>query len=160
MYLGRTLLEYHLRFYLNHCREAIGSLEIILTYDDRVVSMAKNCLVVDDSKIVRVMARKILEGLGFEVFDAENGQEALDFCLKSPPDCVLLDWNMPVMSGLDFLKKIRAEAVGKNMKVIFCTTKTDADSVKQGMAAGANEYIMKPFDEGVIKSKLSEIGLI
>lgn len=122
--------------------------------------MAKNCLVVDDSKIVRVMARKILEGLGFEVFDAENGQEALDFCLKSPPDCVLLDWNMPVMSGLDFLKKIRAEAVGKNIKVIFCTTKTDADSVKQGMAAGANEYIMKPFDEGVIKSKLSEIGLI
>ncbi len=122
--------------------------------------MAKSCLVVDDSKIVRVMARKILEGLGFEVFDAENGQEAFDFCMKSPPACILLDWNMPVMNGLDFLKKLRGEASGKSVKVIFCTTQTDADSVKQGMAAGADEYIMKPFDEGVIKSKFSEVGLI
>ena len=122
--------------------------------------MAKTCLVVDDSKIVRVMARKILEGLGFEVFDAENGQEALDFCIKAPPSCVLLDWNMPVMNGLDFLKKIRGESVGKGIKIIFCTTQTDAESVKQGMSAGADEYIMKPFDEGVIKSKFSEVGLI
>lgn len=122
--------------------------------------MAKTCLVVDDSKIVRVMARKILEGLGFEVFDAENGQEALDFCIKSPPSCILLDWNMPVMNGLDFLKKVRGESIGKNIKIIFCTTQTDAESVKQGMSAGADEYIMKPFDEGVIKSKFSEVGLI
>ncbi len=122
--------------------------------------MPKQCLVVDDSKIVRIMARKIIEEIGLEVREAENGQEAFDACSDLMPDVILLDWNMPVMSGIDFLKKLRAEGNSQNTKVIFCTTESDADHVKEGMDAGANEYIMKPFDEAIIKSKFSEIGVL
>lgn len=122
--------------------------------------MAKSCLVVDDSRIVRTMARRILEGFGFEVAEAEDGQKAFDHCSGTMPDCILLDWNMPIMSGLEFLVALRKEANGKSPKVIFCSTESDAEHVKQGMEAGANGYIIKPFDENVIKTKFSEAGIL
>ena len=120
----------------------------------------KTCLIVDDSKIVRVMAKRIIEELDFAVSEAENGEEAFDFCKKNIPDCILLDWNMPVMTGYDFLVKLRNELGNRTSKVIFCSTESDIEYVKKGMEAGANEYIMKPFDEAIIRNKFSEVGLL
>jgi len=119
-----------------------------------------HCLVVDDSSVIRKVARCILEEMSFEISEAENGQEALDHCRKSMPDAVLLDWNMPVMDGLDFLEALRNESGGDRPKVIFCTTENDADHILRAINAGANEYIMKPFDRDIIEAKFQEVGLI
>ena len=80
------------------------------------------CLVVDDSRVVRKVARRILEELGFVCEEAEDGQLAYEFCAKKMPDAILLDWNMPVMSGIEFLEKLRAMPSGQSPKVVFCTT--------------------------------------
>ncbi len=120
----------------------------------------KTCLVVDDSKVVRMVARKILEELSFEVSEAEDGQVALDKCMDRMPDVVLLDWNMPVMSGIEFLRALRVTEEGKQPIVIFCTTENDLSHIQEGIAAGANEYIMKPFDSDIIQSKFSQTGII
>ena len=114
----------------------------------------KTCLVVDDSKVVRMVARKILEGLNFQVEEAEDGQKALDACNASMPDAVLLDWNMPVKDGLEFLKDLRVLTDVEQPIVVFCTTENDMQHIQQAIAAGANEYIMKPFDSDIIESKL------
>jgi len=119
-----------------------------------------HCLVVDDSSVIRKVARCILEEMSFEISEAENGQEALDRCRQSMPDAVLLDWNMPVMDGLDFLEALRSESGGDRPKVIFCTTENDADHILRAINAGANEYIMKPFDRDIIEAKFQEVGLI
>lgn len=120
----------------------------------------KTCLVVDDSKVVRMVARKILEELGFEVHEAEDGQVALDKCMDSMPDVVLLDWNMPVMSGIEYLRALRVTEEGKRPIVIFCTTENDLSHIQEGIAAGANEYIMKPFDSDIIQSKFAQTGAL
>ncbi len=119
----------------------------------------KSCLVVDDSKVVRMVARKILEELDFDVSEAADGQEALKACQASMPDVILLDWNMPVMNGIDFLHALRAGAGGDAPKVVFCTTENDMAHIQEAINAGANEYIMKPFDSDIIQSKLSQIGI-
>lgn len=118
------------------------------------------CLVVDDSRVVRKVARRILEELGFTCEEAEDGQVAYEFCAKAMPDAILLDWNMPVMSGIEFLEKLRAMPSGNDPKVVFCTTENDMNHIQRAITAGANEYIMKPFDTEIIKSKFIQIGLI
>ena len=118
------------------------------------------CLVVDDSRVVRKVARRILEELGFTCEEAEDGQLAYEFCLKNMPDVILLDWNMPVMSGIEFLEKLRSMPSGQDPKVVFCTTENDMNHIQRAIGAGANEYIMKPFDTEIIKSKFIQIGLI
>ncbi len=120
----------------------------------------KACLVVDDSRVVRKVARRIVEDLGFECHEAEDGQKAYDACKDSVPDAVLLDWNMPVMSGIEFLEKLRQMDGGSHPKVVFCTTENDINHIQRAMQAGADEYIMKPFDSEIIESKFSQIGLI
>jgi two-component system chemotaxis response regulator CheY len=121
---------------------------------------AKSCLVVDDSKVVRMVARKILEGLNFTISEAENGQLALDACRREMPDVVLLDWNMPVLDGLGFLKALRASEGGAAPVVVFCTTENDLSRIQEAIVAGANEYIMKPFDRDIIETKFAQVGLI
>ena len=96
--------------------------------------MARLCLVVDDSRVVRKVARRILEAHGFAVAEAGDGQQALDACRTQMPDCVLLDWNMPVMNGLDFLKQLRAEYGPEKPPVVFCTTETEMTSIEQAIA--------------------------
>lgn len=118
------------------------------------------CLVVDDSRVVRKVARRIVEDLGFACEEAEDGQKAYDFCSQKMPDAILLDWNMPIMSGIEFLEKLRQMPSGGTPKVIFCTTENDLAHIQRAMTAGANEYIMKPFDSEIIESKFSQIGLI
>ncbi|MBI4030355.1 MAG: response regulator [Proteobacteria bacterium] len=120
----------------------------------------KTCLVVDDSRVVRKVARRIIEDLGFSCIEAEDGQKAYDVCSKKMPDAILLDWNMPVMSGIEFLDKLRKMGEGGHPKVVFCTTENDMDHIQRAMNAGANEYIMKPFDSDIVESKFAQIGLI
>ena len=120
----------------------------------------KTCLVVDDSSIVRKIARRILEGLNFEVIEAEDGVDALVVCKRAMPEAVLLDWNMPVMDGYHFLGHLRRMPGGDAPKVVFCTTENGIDHISRAMDGGANEYIMKPFDKEIVAAKFQEVGLI
>jgi two-component system chemotaxis response regulator CheY len=120
----------------------------------------KNCMIVDDSRVVRKVARKILEELGFQCTEAEDGQKALDACLVQMPEAILLDWNMPVMNGIEFLRKLRAAPQGDIPKVVFCTTENDFSFIQEALSAGANEYIMKPFDSEIVQNKLMQIGVL
>lgn len=120
----------------------------------------KLCLVVDDSRVVRKVAKRIVEDLGFKCEEAENGQAAYEFCQKNMPDAVILDWNMPVMSGLEFLEKLREMEGGDAPRVVFCTTENDVNHIQRALSAGASEYIMKPFDSEIIESKFIQIGLL
>jgi two-component system chemotaxis response regulator CheY len=122
--------------------------------------MTRTCLVVDDSRVVRKVARRILEAHGFDVAEAENGQQALNACRLQMPDCVLLDWNMPIMNGLEFLKQLRAEYGPDNPPVLFCTTETEMSAIEQAILNGAQEYIMKPFDEEILVGKFEQCGLL
>jgi two-component system chemotaxis response regulator CheY len=120
----------------------------------------KSCLVVDDSRVIRTVARRILEELEFGVREAADGQEAIEACREQMPDAILLDWNMPVMNGIEFLRVLRKEKKGTEPIVVFCTTENDLKHITEAMQAGANEYIMKPFDREILESKLSEVGLV
>jgi two-component system chemotaxis response regulator CheY len=120
----------------------------------------KTCLIVDDSKVVRKFARRIVEELSFDVSEACDGQEALDMCAKRLPDAILLDWNMPVMDGMEFLKAFRSTHRVAHSIVIFCTTENDISRIQAALEAGANEYIMKPFDTEIVRSKFVQTGLL
>ena len=120
----------------------------------------KTCLIVDDSRIIRKVARRILEELDFEVAEAADGVEALTYCRSEMPDAILLDWVMPVMDGVTFLRQLRGEIGGRSPKVIFCTAETEPVRIREALAAGADEYMMKPFDGDILESKLSETGLV
>ena len=122
--------------------------------------MTKSCLVVDDSTAVRNVARRILETMDFAVAEAENGKCALDQCLARMPDAVLLDWNMPVMTGIEFLRELRGAPGGMGPVVVFCTTHGDIDHIAQALGAGAAEYIIKPFDGDILKAKFEQLGLL
>jgi two-component system chemotaxis response regulator CheY len=120
----------------------------------------RTCLVVDDSRVVRKIARQILEGLEFQIVEAADGEKALEACKRSLPDAILLDWNMPVMDGFEFLRQLRHMPGGDAPKVVFCTTENDVDHISRALEGGANEYIMKPFDREIIAAKFQEVGLI
>ncbi len=120
----------------------------------------KTCLVVDDSKMIRRIAGRILKDLDFVPKEAANGQEAIDFCRSVMPDAILLDWNMPVMDGLSFLQTLRQEPEGKKPVVVFCTAERDVSKITSALNAGADEYVMKPFDSDIIESKFYQAGLI
>ena len=121
--------------------------------------MARTCLVVDDSRVVRRAARRILEETGFEVREAENGLVALQACRAARPDLVLMDWNMPVMNGIECLHALRAE-FGGGLPVVFCTTETEIGRIEQALDSGALEYVMKPFDAEILRGKLDQAGLL
>ncbi len=112
------------------------------------------------SSVIRKVARRILEGLDFQIVEAENGEEAIESCKKNLPDAILLDWNMPKMDGYDFLRMLRRLPGGDRPKVVFCTTENDVAHIARALHAGANEYIMKPFDKDIVEAKFQEVGLI
>jgi two-component system, chemotaxis family, chemotaxis protein CheY len=120
----------------------------------------RTCLVVDDSSVVRKIARQILESLDFQIVEAEDGEKALEACKRGLPDAILLDWNMPVMDGFEFLGHLRHMPGGDAPKVVFCTTENDVDHIARALGGGANEYIMKPFDKEIVAAKFQEVGLI
>ena len=121
--------------------------------------MSKTCLVVDDSKVIRKVARHILETLDFRVDEAAEGREALERCALEVPDVVLLDWNMPIMSGIEFLRALRESDILPRPKVVFCTTENGSAHIRAALDAGADEYVMKPFDRDTLASKLQFVGL-
>lgn len=121
----------------------------------------KKILLVDDARTVRLACRRFADALGMEALEAENGQEALEVVRAHPDiDVILLDWNMPVMDGLSFLKALREEPLAKQPVVVMCTTENDMTRIVEAMQAGANEYIMKPFTEEIVRDKLSETGVL
>lgn len=118
----------------------------------------KRCLVIDDSRVIRKVSRHILETLGFSVEEAEHGQQGLEQCDQSMPDVILLDWNMPVMTGIEFISKLRRRPDGDKPKVVFCTTENDVSHIREAIDAGADEYVMKPFDHETLQIKLQLVG--
>ncbi|OWQ91677.1 response regulator [Sphingopyxis witflariensis] len=123
--------------------------------------MSKSCLVVDDSKVIRKVARHILESMSFAVDEAADGLEALTFCRTNRPDVILLDWNMPVMSGMEFLGAFNDLDYGheERPRVVFCTTENSIDHIRTAIEAGADEYVMKPFDRETLEGKLQLVGV-
>lgn len=120
----------------------------------------KSCLIVDDSRVVRKVARRILEDLHFTIEEAADGKIAMEICLRRMPDVVLLDWNMPVMNGIDFLRQLRRAPGGDMPVVVFCTTENDIQHIQEAIGAGANEYIMKPFDSDILQAKFAQVGVL
>lgn len=120
----------------------------------------KTCLIVDDSRTIRAAIRRLVVELGFEIREAENGAEALSACRAQKPDVVLLDWNMPVMTGIEFLRALPEAMNGDMPLVILCTTESDIDHITEALSAGASEYIMKPFDKEIVESKFRQVGLV
>jgi two-component system chemotaxis response regulator CheY len=119
----------------------------------------KHCLVVDDSRVIRTIARRIMEELRYSVDEAEDGMGALRACREKMPDLIILDWNLPSMKGVEFIKSVRGQQDGGHPVILFCTTESDAGEIASAMAAGANEYVLKPFDGGVVRAKLADIGV-
>ena len=119
----------------------------------------KTCLVVDDSRVIRKVTRRILEELGFGVAEAADGAEALAWCRAMMPDVVLVDWQMPVMGGLEFLRRLRLEPGGQTPKVVFCSVENELDRIREALDGGADEYIMKPFDGEIMAYKLHAAGV-
>ena len=120
----------------------------------------KQCLVVDDSRVIRTVARRILEGMEFAVAEAEDGMAALRACHEHMPDLIFLDWNLPSMKGVDFVKSVRGQQDGGRPVILFCTTENDSQEIAAAMTAGANDYVMKPFDAAQIRAKLADIGVM
>lgn len=123
-------------------------------------SAIKTALIVDDSAVIRKVARRILETLDFSVRDAEDGATALALCAEAMPTVILLDWNMPNMDGYAFLQALRQSEGGGVPKVLFCTTENDVGAIARALRAGADEYIMKPFDRDILTAKLEQVGLV
>ena len=120
----------------------------------------KTCLVVDDSRVIRKVARRILEDLGFEVAEAGDGAEALAWCRSAIPHAILLDWNMPSMNGMEFLRRLRSEPGGEAPRVIFCSVENDLERIRLALDEGADEFIMKPFDGDIVASKFAMCGAL
>jgi two-component system chemotaxis response regulator CheY len=119
----------------------------------------KTCLVVDDSQVVRKVARRLLEDLGFAVAEASDGMDALAWCRAMMPELILLDGAMPDMSGVDFLRRLRLEPGGRGPKVVFCSAETNLARIREALDAGAAEYIIKPFDGDIVAGKLALAGV-
>ena len=127
-------------------------------YTPRGATAARTCLIVDDSRVIRKVSSKIAISLGYVPVEAENGEEALARCKKSMPDLVLTDWNMPEMDGIEFVRRLRGIPTPKEPVVVFCTSNGEAKDIHDGIAAGADDYIVKPFDEAALKAKLEKLG--
>jgi two-component system chemotaxis response regulator CheY len=118
------------------------------------------CLIVDDSRVIRRMAADILIGLGLSTAQAEHGLAAVEFCRTTVPDFVLLDWNMPEMDGISCLRALRAMDLNPRPVVVMCTTESGLTKIREALEAGADEYIMKPYDREVLLDKLVQVGLL
>lgn len=118
----------------------------------------KNCLIVDDSRVIRKVAGHMMASLGFSVEEAEDGCIGLERCQQAMPDVILLDWNMPVMNGIEFIAELRKREDGDKPKVVFCTTENDVAHIREAINAGADEYVMKPFDQESLQIKLQLVG--
>jgi two-component system chemotaxis response regulator CheY len=118
----------------------------------------KNCLVVDHSPALRTVARRILEEMQYNVSESGDGIAALGACRQAMPDLIFLDWNLPHMKGVEFVKTLRSLPAGSQPRVLFCTTELDKGEIAAAIAAGANEFVLKPFDRSQIRAKLAALA--
>jgi two-component system chemotaxis response regulator CheY len=118
------------------------------------------CLVIDDSRVIRKVARSILEDLNFDMAEAEDAEVALEYCRTGMPELILLDFDLPGTNCAEFVRKVRHERNGERPVIVFCTTDNDVLQISQALAAGANDYLQKPFDRATLESKLAHTGLI
>ncbi|MEO8652420.1 MAG: response regulator [Hyphomicrobiaceae bacterium] len=120
----------------------------------------KTCLIVEDSEVIRKVARRIMNNLDFEAIEVANGQEALDTCELGLPEMILLDWHMPVMGGMEFLQSFRPVFKKKRPYILFCATDNDKMEMARAITMGANDYVLKPYDRESLKAKIREAGLM
>jgi two-component system, chemotaxis family, chemotaxis protein CheY len=120
----------------------------------------RTCLIVDDSRVVRKVSRPMLESFGYSVTEAENGEEALARCKAEMPGLVMLDWDMPVMTGIQFVTQLRALDAVHRPHVVFCTSRSETQDIFKGIEAGADEYVTKPFTAASLRAKLERIGAV
>ena len=118
------------------------------------------CLIADDSKVIRMLLSKIVSNLGFSVIEAEDGEEAVEITQIKNPDLIIMDWSLPVLEGIDVLYKIRDLRLAKSPKIVFCSSSSDLNRIQQALNGGADDYIIKPFDEDIVASKLTILGLL
>ena len=117
-------------------------------------------LVIDDSKTMRMIVGNILKQIGFEVAEAKHGREALEVLKQAGSfDMAMVDWNMPEMNGYDFIVAVRSDHSLDNLRLVMVTTETEMSHVAQALSAGANEYVMKPFNKEIILEKLNVLGI-
>ena len=128
------------------------------TAEQQVEAATQTCLVVDDSRVIRKVSSKIAKSLGYNVIEAQDGIEALARCKQAMPELVLTDWDMPEMDGLEFVRQLRAIPTAKAPTVVFCTSKGQVEDIHAGVKAGADDYIVKPFDESALRAKLEKLG--
>jgi two-component system chemotaxis response regulator CheY len=124
------------------------------------IERMKTCLIVEDSEVIRKVARRIMNNLDFEAIEVANGQEALDTCELGLPDMILLDWHMPVMGGMEFLQSFRPVFKKKRPFILFCATENDKMELARAITMGANDYVLKPYDRESLKAKIREAGLM
>jgi two-component system chemotaxis response regulator CheY len=120
----------------------------------------RHCLVIDDSRVIRQVAGSILSEFDFETGEAEDGMEALTACRRQMPELILLDWNIPNSNVMEFLRSLRRETGGDQPVVVYCTTENDVARINEAMLAGANDYMLKPYDRASLEEKLGQVGLI
>ena len=120
----------------------------------------KQCLIVDGSRVIRRVAARILEDLQFEATEAEDASSAIEACRHKMPDAILLDGHLAAMSAVEFLRLLRRDANGAGPVVIFCTTENDTDEITDAVGAGANDYLLKPFDRESLENKFAELSLL
>ncbi len=120
----------------------------------------KRALIVEDAITDRTLLRQILTGLGYLVSEAADGEEGVQMVAKQGPFILsLVDWNMPKMNGLDFVRAVRANAKNKEMRIVMVTSEIEMDKIRTALMIGANEYIMKPFSREMVNIKLKMLGL-
>jgi two-component system chemotaxis response regulator CheY len=119
-------------------------------------------IVVDDSRAMRLILRRIVGQLGFDVIEAEDGQAALNALaeIDEVPQLALVDWNMPNMNGLEFVSAVRDDARLREMTLVMVTTESEQSQIVRALAAGAHEYVIKPFTSGAMVEKLALLGLV
>jgi two-component system chemotaxis response regulator CheY len=122
-----------------------------------IIPMA-HCLIVDDSRVIRAVARRIFEELHFIASEAKDGLSALRACRKKMPDLILLDWSMPGMTGVEIVRSLRGQPDGGRPIILICATEMDADEIADAVAAGIDDYLMKPFDRDTLSAKLAELN--
>ncbi|MGD0866993.1 MAG: response regulator [Rhizomicrobium sp.] len=123
------------------------------------MSDKSTCLVVDDSSAIRRVVASLFRDLNFDVAEAPTGVHAVEHCKKEVPDIIMLDWNMPEMDGISCLRVLRAMEMPRRPIIVMCTTEIKVSKIQEALAAGADEYIMKPFNRDVLLDKLAQLPL-
>jgi two-component system chemotaxis response regulator CheY len=129
---------------------------------DMTSDKSRHAMVIDDSRAMRMILSRALQGFGYQVAQAANGKDALAQIHQGGSDVALflVDWNMPEMNGLDFVKNLRAESRFNSIPIVMVTTETEVDQMTAALEAGANEYVIKPFTNETIEDKLRMLGLL